>query len=43
MQEIEKLKEDLNNHFGEEIKVKKRIQELDQKMESTALSILTKK
>lgn len=41
--DLEKMKEDLNNHFAEEIKVKKRIQELDQKMETAALSVLTKK
>jgi hypothetical protein len=33
----------LNSHFGDEIKVRKRIQELDQKMETAALSMLTKK
>ena len=41
--ELERLKEDLNNHFAEEIKAKKRIHELEQKMESSALSIISKK
>jgi hypothetical protein len=43
MNELEKSKDDLNNHFVEEIKVKKRIHELEQKMETTALNILNKK
>ncbi len=41
--ELERLKDELNNHFAEEIKSKKRIHELEQKMESSALSILSKK
>jgi hypothetical protein len=41
--ELERLKEDLNNHFAEEIKAKKRIHELEQKMETSAMSIITKK
>jgi hypothetical protein len=41
--EIDKFKDDLNNHFGDEIKSKKRIHELEQKMESTAFSIISKK
>lgn len=41
--ELERLKEELNNHFAEEIKAKKRIHELEQKMETAAMSIITKK
>lgn len=41
--ELDRLKEDLNTHFAEEIKAKKRIHELEQKMESSALSIISKK
>ena len=41
--ELEKSKEDLNSHFIEEVKTKKRIHELEQKMESAALSLMTKK
>ena len=37
------MKEDLNNHFAEEIKAKKRIHELEQKMETSAMSIISKK
>jgi kinesin family member 18/19 len=43
MAELEKSKDDLTNHFIEEVKVKKRIHELEQKMESAAMSLLTKK
>ena len=43
MAELEKAKDDLNNHYIEEIKVKKRLHELEQKMETAALQILTKK
>ena len=41
--ELEKSKDELTSHFIEEVKVKKRIHELEQKMESGAMSILTKK
>lgn len=41
--ELDRLKEELNSHFAEEIKAKKRIHELEQKMESSALSIISKK
>lgn len=41
--DIDKYKEEINNHFGEEIKIKKRIHELEQKIESAALSVLNKK
>jgi hypothetical protein len=40
---LEKSKEDLTSHFIEEVKVKKRIHELEQKMESAAMSLMTKK
>jgi len=33
----------LNNHFADEIKTKKRIHELEQKMETAALSVIGKK
>ena len=33
----------MTGHFVEEIKVKKRIHELEQKMETAALSLMTKK
>ena len=42
-QELETAKEALTGHFVEEIKVKKRIHELEQKMETAALSLMTKK
>jgi len=41
--ELEKSKEELTSHFIEEVKVKKRIHELEQKMESAAMSIMAKK
>lgn len=41
--DIDKYKEDLNYHFGEEVKTKKRIHELEQKMETITLSIMNKK
>jgi chromosome segregation ATPase len=40
---LERLKDELNGHFAEEIKAKKRIHELEQKMETAAMSILSKK
>jgi predicted RNA-binding protein with PIN domain len=40
---LEKSKDDLTSHFIEEVKVKKRIHELEQKMESAAMSLMTKK
>lgn len=43
MAELERSKAELTTHFIEEVKVKKRIHELEQKMESAAMSILTKK
>jgi len=43
MADLERWKEDLNSHFAEEIKAKKRIHELEQKMETAAMSIITKK
>lgn len=43
MQDLEKSKEELTMHFIEEVKVKKRIHELEQKMESAAMSLLAKK
>ena len=42
-QEFDKLKEDLNGHFNEELKCKQKLGELESKMESTALHILQKK
>lgn len=42
-QDIDKQKDELNSHFGDEIKCKKRIHELEQKMETAALSALNKK
>ena len=41
-QDIDRFKEELNTHFGDEIKCKKRINELEQKMETDALSDLNK-
>lgn len=40
---LERSKEELTGHFIEEVKTKKRIHELEQKMESAALSLMTKK
>ncbi len=42
-QELDKSKEELTGHFIEEVKVKKRIHELEQKMESVAMILGTKK
>lgn len=36
-QELDKSKEELTSHFIEEVKVKKRIYEIEQKMESVAM------
>ena len=41
--DLEKFKDDLNTHFADEIKAKKRIHELEQKMETAALSIVSKR
>ena len=41
--DLDRAKEALNSHFVEEIKVKKRQHELEQKMESAALSLVTKR
>ncbi len=41
--ELEKFKDELNNHFADEIKGKKRMHELEQKMETAALSIVSKR
>jgi hypothetical protein len=41
--DLEKFKDELNNHFADEIKSKKRIHELEQKMETAALSIVSKR
>lgn len=41
--DLEKFKDDLNSHFAEEIKAKKRMHELEQKMETAALSIVSKR
>lgn len=41
--ELEKAKDELTAHFIEEVKVKKRIHELEQKMESATMNLLTKK
>ena len=43
MNELEKSKDELTTHFIEEVKVKKRIHELEQKMESAAMGLITKK
>jgi kinesin family member 18/19 len=42
-QELEKSKEELTTHFIDEVKVKKRIHELEQKMESVAMILSTKR
>jgi hypothetical protein len=41
--DLDKFKDELNNHFADEIKSKKRIHELEQKMETAALSIVSKR
>lgn len=41
-QDVERFKEELNSHFVEEIKNKKRMHELEQKMETTSLNIIGK-
>jgi hypothetical protein len=42
-EQLERLKDELNTHFAEEIKAKKRVHELEQKMETGALSVIAKK
>lgn len=41
--ELAKSKEDLTSHFIEEVKVKKRIHELEQKMESATMTLMSKR
>ena len=43
MNELAKSKDDLTSHFIEEVKVRKRIHELEQKLESASMAIQTKK
>jgi chromosome segregation ATPase len=43
MNELSKSKEELTAHFIEEVKVKKRIHELEQKMESATMSLMSKR
>lgn len=42
-QELDRSKEELTSHFIEEVKVKKRIHEIEQKMESVAMILNSKK
>jgi hypothetical protein len=38
--DIEYLKDEVNSHFGEELKTKKRIHEIEQKIETIAMSVI---
>lgn len=41
--DLDYLKDEVNSHFGEELKTKKRIHEIEQKIETIAISIIQKK